>query len=128
MSLEERRERGLKLIEEMLGEEKAQAALKHWQEICPEFGEYVTEFVAGEIWSRPGLDRRTKSLVSIGILAGIGRPRALELNIRFALNNGVTRQEITEALFQVAVYAGFPACWEALAAAANVFEEAEDNE
>ena len=128
MSLEERRERGLKIISEMLGEEKARAALEHWQKICPEFGEYITEFVAGEVWSRPGLDRRSKSLVSIGILAGVGRPRALELNIRFALNNGLTRQEITEALFQVAVYAGFPACWEALAAADKVFKETEDNE
>jgi alkylhydroperoxidase/carboxymuconolactone decarboxylase family protein YurZ len=73
--------------------------------------------VAGEVWSRPGLDLRTRSLVTIAALAALGRSRALELNLRMAVNNGATRQEITEALLQIAPYAGFPAAWEALAVA-----------
>ncbi len=123
MSLSERKERGLKLLQEMLGAEQAEKTRQHWQEICPDFEEYVTEFLSGEIWSRPGLDRRTKSLVTIAAVAALGRTRALELNIRMAENNGATREEVVETLLQLAPYAGFPACWEGLAVADQVFGE-----
>ena len=99
-------------LEEMLGPERAGAMQQLWREICPAFEDYVIEFLAGEIWSRPEQDRRTKSLVTIAALAALGRPLALELNIRMALNNGATRQDIVETLLQIAPYAGFPACWE----------------
>ena len=99
----------------MLGEETAAETIAHWDAISPEFSGYVTEFLAGEIWSRDGLDRRTKSLVSIAALAALGRTRALELNLQFALKNGATRQDIVEALLQIAPYAGFPVTWDALA-------------
>ena len=79
--------------------------------------------VAGEVWSRPGLDRRTKSLVTIATLAALGRTLALELNIRMALSNGATRQEVSETLLHIAAYAGFPASWEGLALARKVFRE-----
>lgn len=115
MTLDERRTRGRELLDTMLGPEAAAETVGHWEKICPEFGEYVTEFLSGEIWSRPGLDRRTKSLVTIGTLAGLGRTRALDLNIRMALNNGATRQDIVETLLQIAPYAGFPVTWEGLA-------------
>ena len=65
--------------------------------------------IGGEVWNRPGLDLRTRSLCSIAVLAGLGRVNALELNIRMALNNGATKEEIVETFFQVAVYAGFAA-------------------
>lgn len=120
----ERRERGLKLLEQMVGAEQAQQVAAHWREISPDFEEYVVGFLSGEIWSRPGLDRRTKSLVTIATLAALGRTRALELNLRIALNNGATRQEVTETLLQIAPYAGFPACWEGLAMAQQVFGSA----
>ena len=125
MDKNDRTERGRKLLDEMLGPEGAERTLKHWQEICPDFGEYVTEFLAGEFWSRLGLDRRTKSLVTIATTAAMGRTRALALNIRMATNNGATRQEIVETLLQLAPYAGFPACWEGLAVAHTVFRELE---
>ena len=121
MSLSERKERGLKLLQEMLGAEQAEKTLQHWREICPDFEGYVTEFLSGEIWSRPGLDRRTKSLVTIAATAALGRTRALELNIRMAENNGATREEVVETLLHIAPYAGFPACWEGLAVADQVF-------
>ena len=114
-SLEDRQTRGRQLVEEMLGKETAAETSAHWEAISPEFSGYVTEFLAGEIWNRDGLDRRTKSLVSIAALAALGRTRALELNLRFAIKNGATRQDIVEALLQIAPYAGFPVTWDALA-------------
>ncbi|HAB12753.1 MAG TPA: 4-carboxymuconolactone decarboxylase [Planctomycetaceae bacterium] len=114
-TLEQRRERGRQLVAEMLGEDSAEQTIAHWDAISPEFSGYVTEFLAGEIWSRSGLDRRTKSLVSIAALASLGRTRALELNLRFALKNGASRQDIVETLLQIAPYSGFPVTWDALA-------------
>ncbi len=123
MDLSDRKERGLKLLDQMLGPERAEQTRHRWREICPDFEEYVVEFLSGEIWSRPQLDRRTKSLVTIATLAAMGRPLGLELNIRMALNNGATKQEIIETLLHIAPYAGFPACWEGLAMADKVFRE-----
>jgi len=123
MNETDRKERGLKLLHQMLGPERAEQTRHRWREICPDFEEYVVEFLSGEIWSRPQLDRRTKSLVTIAALAALGRPLGLELNIRMALNNGATKQEIVETLLHLAPYAGFPACWEGLAIADRVFRE-----
>jgi 4-carboxymuconolactone decarboxylase len=125
MDLADRKERGLKLLHQMLGPEQAERTRQIWREICPEFEEYVVEFLSGEIWSRPQLDRRTKSLVTIATLAALGRSLGLELNIRMALNNGATRQDIIETLLHLAPYAGFPACWEGLALADKVFRESD---
>lgn len=127
MTLKARRDRGDKLLQKMLGPERAKQIRKTWRDISPEFESYVIEFLAGEIWSRPGLDRRTKSLTTIAALAALGRPLALELNIRMALNNGATRQEIVETLLQIAPYAGFPACWEGLTMAQKVFCSEEES-
>jgi 4-carboxymuconolactone decarboxylase len=120
MDTEQRKERGGKLLEQMLGAEQAQKMRQTWREICPDFESYVIEFLAGEIWSRRQLDLRTKSLVTIAALDSLGRTLGLELNIRMALKNGASRQEILETLLQIAPYAGFPACWEGLALAAKV--------
>lgn len=122
MSLEQRRDRGAELCRQMMGEENADRVRAGWREISPDFEDYVVEFLAGEIWSRPGLDLRSRSLVTIATCAALGRPRALGLNIRMALNNGASREEISEAILHIAPYAGFPAAWEALAAADEVFQ------
>jgi 4-carboxymuconolactone decarboxylase len=121
MTPAERKERGQKLLTQMLGPDQAEATRQIWRDICPDFEEYVVEFLAGEIWSRPQLDLRAKSLTTIAVVAAMGRPLALELNIRMALNNGATRQEIVETLLHIAPYAGFPACWEGLTMAQRVF-------
>jgi 4-carboxymuconolactone decarboxylase len=123
MTLEERKERGLRLLQKMLGADAAERVRELWHDMCPDFEEYVLEFVSGEVWSRPGLDRRTKSLTTIAALAALGRPLALELNIRMALNNGASREEVMETLLQLAPYAGFPACWEGLTVARRIFRE-----
>jgi 4-carboxymuconolactone decarboxylase len=123
MNLEDRKQRGEKLLVQMLGADQAERVRLLWRDICPDFEAYVTEFVAGEIWSRPQLDRRAKSLVTIATVAALGRPLALELNIRMALNNGASKQDVVETLLHIAPYAGFPACWEGLTVARRVFDE-----
>jgi 4-carboxymuconolactone decarboxylase len=123
MDIAKRMERGGHLLERMLGAEQAEAVRASWRQICPQFEEYVIEFLAGEVWSRPQLDLRTKSLITIAAVAAMGRPLALDLNIRMAINNGASRQDIVETLLQIAPYGGFPACWEGLASAHRVFKE-----
>jgi 4-carboxymuconolactone decarboxylase len=125
MDTSERTERGGELLRKMLGPEQAERTRELWRQMCPDFERYVVEFLAGEIWSRPQLDLRTRSLVVLAVLAAMGRWRGLELNIRMALNNGAPRQEVVETLLQIAPYAGFPASWEALVMAQKVFQEAD---
>jgi 4-carboxymuconolactone decarboxylase len=122
MSVDENKQRGIELLARMLGENASAATRESWEKIAPDLEEYITGFVFGDVWSRPGLDLRTKSLVTIATVAATGRTLALELNIRMALRNGATREEIIETLLQLAPYAGFPAAWEALAMAHKVFE------
>lgn len=123
MSIEERKQRGAALLDRVLGAENAAQMREAWRNVSPELEQYIMEFVAGEIWSRPQLDLRTKSLVTIATLAGMGRPLALELNIRMARSNGATEQDVIETLLHIAPYAGFPAAWEGLAVAKRVFRE-----
>ncbi len=125
MERSERRERGHRLLQEMLGAEAAEQIRATWRRLSPDFEQYVVEFLAGEIWTRPGLERKTKSLVTIAVLTALGRPQALELNIRMALRNGASEREILETLLHIAPYAGFPACWEGLTVASRVFAERE---
>ncbi len=114
-------ERGLRLLDKMLGPGEAQRVRAAWRKLEPEFERYVITFLSGEIWSRPGLDRRTRSLCTIATLAALGRTNGLELNIRMALRNGATRSQIVETLLHIAPYAGFPAAWDALVLANRVF-------
>ena len=117
------RKRGLQIMEEMLGADGAREIRRGWEKICPDFEKYVVEFLAGEVWARPQLDRKIKSLCTIAALTALGRQRGLELNIRMARRNGVSRQELLEALLQIAPYAGFPAAWEAIALTDQIYDE-----
>jgi 4-carboxymuconolactone decarboxylase len=123
MDLDERRQRGAELLRRMLGDDAAGKVRQAWRDVCPEFEAYVVEFLAGEVWPRPGLDLRTRSLITVATLAAQGRPLGLELNLRMALRNGASRQEIIETLLHIAPYAGFPAAWEGLALARKIFNE-----
>ena len=114
-------ERGARLLEKMLGRGDARRVRAAWRKLAPDFERYVVTFLSGEIWSRPGLDRRTRSLCTIAALAALGRSNGLALNIRMALRNGATRAEIIETLLHLAPYAGFPATWEALVLAGRIF-------
>lgn len=117
------KQRGYDLFRKMLGPEQTEQMKRCWADIAPDLEEYIVRFVAGEIWSRPALDLRSKSLVTVATLATLGRTLALDLNIRMALRNGASRQDLLETFLQIAPYAGFPACWEGLAMARKIFDE-----
>lgn len=107
-------ERGRDQFRRMVGDDRIDALLARFRAVCPDFEREVVSVVGGRIWTRPGLDLKTRSLCSICVLASMGRVNALKLNFEMAIRNGATVDEIFEALFQVAVYAGFPAMWDAL--------------
>jgi 4-carboxymuconolactone decarboxylase len=113
-------DKGLDMLRQMLGEERSEEVRNVWFHLSPDFAGLVTNFLAGEIWTRPNLDPRTRSLVTIAALTAMGRQAALRLNIEMALNNGAKREEIVETILQMAPYAGFPACWEGLLVANEV--------
>ena len=114
-------QKGVEQFAQMVGRENIDALREKFQALSPDFERLVMGTIGGEVWNRPGLDRRTRSLCSIAVLAGLGRINALELNIRMALRNGASKEEIVETFFQVAVYAGFAAAWDGLTRADEVF-------
>lgn len=113
-------DKGLESLRRMLGEERSKEVETAWSRLSPDFAGWVTHFLAGEIWTRPRLDLRTRSLVTVAALTAMGRPAALRLNVEMALNNGASKEEVLETILQMAPYAGFPACWEGLLVADEV--------
>ena len=109
------------MMRRMLGAEFTDELRRAWRALEPEFERYVVGFLAGEIWARPRLPLKLRSLVTVAALGALGRKDGLALNIRMALNNGASREEVLETLLQLAPYAGFPAAWEALVVAGQVF-------
>jgi 4-carboxymuconolactone decarboxylase len=121
----ERFEKGFKKFEEIHGP-VAKATLESLKDVAPDLGRFVTEFAFGDIYSRPGLDLKTRQLLTIASLTTLGSaPLQLKSHIKGALRVGCTKEEIVEALLQMAVYAGFPAAMNALYAAKEVFKEVE---
>jgi len=121
--MDDRFERGLSRLREIDGEqgERIVAGLK---DIAPDFARYLIEFPFGDIYSRPGLDLRTREIATVAALTALGTVAAqLRVHIRGALNVGCTPGEITEAIMQMAIFAGFPAALNGLAAAKEVFAE-----
>ena len=116
-------ERGFEQFRKMVGDDRIDALVERFRSVCPDFATEVVSVVGGRIWARPGIDLKTRSLCSIGILAALGRQNALKLNFEMALTNGATANEIFEALFQVAAYAGFPAAWDALVMLEEVLDQ-----
>jgi 4-carboxymuconolactone decarboxylase len=116
-------DKGIDMLRRLLGDDRAIEVRNSWAKLSPDFAHFVTNFLAGEIWSRPQLDLKTRSLVTIAGLTALYRPNGLRLNIEIALRNGATKQEILETLLQMAPYAGFPACWEGLLIAEEVFKQ-----
>ena len=115
-------QRGIDQFSQMVGADKIDALRARFHAVSPEFEQAVMSIIGGQIWTRPNLDLRTRSLVSIATLAAQGRVNALALNIEMALNNGATEAEIVETFFQVAIYAGFAAAWDGLEKAKPIFE------
>jgi 4-carboxymuconolactone decarboxylase len=119
-------EEGLEIRRAVLGAEYVDASIASADELTRPLQELVTQYVWGEIWSRPGLDRRTRSIVNLGMIAALSRPHELKLHVRGALRNGVTRTEIREIFLQVAVYCGMPAAIEAFRCAREVFADMDE--
>jgi 4-carboxymuconolactone decarboxylase len=122
MMTDEQYKEGLAQFTQMVGEDRIDALQARFQDVSPEFERAVMGIIGGQIWNRPNLDLRTRSLVSIAALAAQGRVNALSLDIEMALNNGATEEEIVETFFQVAIYAGFAAAWDGLEKAKPLFE------
>lgn len=118
-------QRGFEQFKQMVGPEKIDALMARFGAVCPDFRTEVVSVVGGRIWTRGGIDIKTRSLCSICVLAAQGRINALKLNFEMALNNGASLEEIFEALFMVAVYAGFPAMWDSLVKLEEVLADRE---
>jgi 4-carboxymuconolactone decarboxylase len=116
-------EAGLATRREVLGNEYVDRALASADEFSRPLQELVTEFAWGTVWQRPGLPRRDRSLMTVVMLVALNRPHELRLHLRGALNNGLSREEIREALLHAAVYCGMPAAVDAFRAAREVFAE-----
>ena len=116
-------QKGLKIRREVLGSEHVDRTLQSADEFTGEFQQIVTEWCWGDLWGRPGLDRRTRSIINLAMLAALNRPHEVRLHVRAALNNGLTKEEIKEVLLQVMVYCGVPAALDAMKVAADVFRE-----
>jgi 4-carboxymuconolactone decarboxylase len=115
---------GLDVRRDVLGRDYVDGSLAAASEFMAPFQELVTEWCWGRIWTRPGLDRRTRSLLNLGMLAALNRPNELRLHVRGALRNGVQPDEIREALLQATIYCGIPAGLDAFKVADAVLAEA----
>lgn len=116
-------QRGLKIRREVLGDAHVDRSLAGVSEFARPVQEYVTATAWGQIWSRPGLDRRTRSLLNLAMLTALGRNHELGVHVRGAVTNGCTTEEIQEALLQAAVYCGAPAALESFRVAERVLDE-----
>jgi 3-oxoadipate enol-lactonase/4-carboxymuconolactone decarboxylase len=120
---DEQRERGFKVRREVLGDEHVDRAIANTTEFTAAFQDLITRYAWGEIWSRPGLDRRTRSCITLTALTALNHHEELAMHVRAALGNGLTPAEIEEVLLQAAIYCGVPAANRAFAVAQKVIDE-----
>lgn len=115
--------KGLAVRREVLGAEYVDGSIARADDFNAAFQQLTTEMAWGAIWTRPGLPRKTRSIVNIAMLVALNRGAELRLHLRAALTNGVSREEIKEILLQTGAYCGIPACLEAFKIATEVFKE-----
>lgn len=120
-------EQGMKIRREVLGNRYVDRAEVNKTSFDADFQRFITETAWGSVWVRPGLDRKTRHLLTIALLAALGQENELAMHIRATENTGVTPEEVKEALLQVAVYAGVPAANSAFAIAKKVYAELGQN-
>lgn len=123
MSDDERHQAGMKVRRAVLGDVHVERAEKNKTEFTEPFQDLITRYAWGEIWSRPGLPRQTRSLVSLAMMIALNRSDEFRMHVRAALNNKVSREEIQEVLLQSAIYCGVPAANAAFHIAQEVFAE-----
>jgi 4-carboxymuconolactone decarboxylase len=116
-------ERGMEVRREVLGDEHVDAAAARTTDFTADFQDLITRYAWGEIWTRPGLDRRTRSCMTLIALVALNRMDELGMHVRAARRNGLTKEEIKEVLLHSAIYCGVPAANAAFAVAQQVLAE-----
>jgi len=119
----ERHTAGMKVRRAVLGNAHVDRSVKNTSEFNAEFQDLITRYAWGEIWTRPGLPRHTRSLITLALMIAVNRGDEFRMHVRAAFNNGVTRDEIKEVLLQCAIYCGVPASNAAFHMAQEVFAE-----
>ena len=116
-------DKGLKVRREVLGAEYVDKSIASADDFNRPMQELVTEYCWGEIWNRPGLDRKTRSIINLSMLTALNRPHEIKLHVLGAINNGLTKAEISEVFLQAAIYCGVPAAIDSFRVAREVFKE-----
>ncbi len=120
-----RYEAGLQVRRAVLGAEYVDKSIAAADDFNRPLQELVTEYCWGEVWTRPGLDRKTRSIMNLAMLTALNRPHEIKLHVRGALNNGLSKDEIREVFLQTAIYCGVPAAIDGMRVAKEVFAEDE---
>jgi 4-carboxymuconolactone decarboxylase len=118
---------GMDVRRAVLGDAHVDRAVANTDDFTADFQDLITRYAWGEIWNRPGLDRRTRSVITLSVLAGLGLENELAMHVRAARRNGLTPEEIKEILLQVAIYAGVPRANSAFAIARRTLAECDDH-
>ncbi|WP_394550780.1 MULTISPECIES: 4-carboxymuconolactone decarboxylase [unclassified Pantoea] len=123
MTQQQRYQQGMTLRRAVLGDAHVERTLENLSPLNDEFQHFISRYAWGEIWTRPGLSRHTRSLITIGMLIALNREAELKMHLRAAFNNGVSRDEIKEVLMHAALYCGLPAANAAFHLAQSIFDE-----
>lgn len=124
----EKFEQGLEIRRSVLGAEYVDQSIQNATEFNMPMQELVTEYCWGEIWARPGLSKKTRSMLNLAMITALNRPHELKLHVRGAINNGLTKDEIQEVFLQTAIYCGVPAAIDSFRTAKEVFDEMDKEE
>jgi 4-carboxymuconolactone decarboxylase len=116
-------EKGLKIRREVLGAEYVDKAISTADDFNRPLQELVTPYCWGECWGRPGLDRKTRSMLNLAMISALNRPHEIKAHVKGAINNGLTKNDIQEVFLQVAIYCGVPAAVDSFRLAREVFQE-----
>ncbi|MCH6267066.1 4-carboxymuconolactone decarboxylase [Neobacillus citreus] len=114
-------EKGLEIRRSVLGAEYVDGSIQNADDFNMPMQELVTQYCWGEVWGRPGLDRKTRSIINLAMITALNRPHELKLHVRGAINNGLTKDEIKEVFLQTAIYCGVPAAIDSFRTAKEVF-------
>ncbi|WP_233255787.1 4-carboxymuconolactone decarboxylase [Pantoea sp. PNA 03-3] len=123
MTQQQRYQQGMTVRRAVLGDAHVERTLENLSPLNDEFQHFISRYAWGEIWTRPGLSRHTRSLITIGMLIALNREAELKMHLRAAFNNGVSRDEIKEVLMHAALYCGLPAANAAFQLAQSIFDE-----
>jgi 4-carboxymuconolactone decarboxylase len=121
--MSEQFEKGLKVRKAVLGEEYVEKSLKSANHFTQAMQQLTTEWCWGEVWTREGLDRKTRSIINLSMLTALNRPHEIRVHVRGAINNGLSTDEIKEIFLQTAIYCGVPAAMDSFRIANEVFAE-----